>query len=67
MNKIIVKQNQTDKKGTALLSGTKTYALLFADDQFTTADPQDNLQRRVFKLKKKKAKIFGMEIINTKI
>jgi len=60
MNKIAVKQNQSDTKDITLLSGTKTNTLLFfADDQFTTADPQDNLLRGVFKLKKHSQKFWN--------
>ena len=47
MNEIILKWNQIDIKGISLLTGTKTNTLLFADDPVTTADSEDNLQRRV--------------------
>jgi hypothetical protein len=50
MNEIIVKWNQIYTKDTSLSTAKKINTLLLADDQVTTVDSEDNLQRGVFTL-----------------
>jgi hypothetical protein len=62
MNYITVKLNHIYKNGTTLSISTKINILLFADDQATIADSEDNLKRGAFTLQNKVKKNFGMEI-----
>ena len=65
MNEIMVKWNQNYTKGITLSTNIKINTFLFADDEVTTADTEDILQREVFTITKH-SKLFWNGNINRK-
>jgi len=53
MNEPVLIRNQNDTKGFTLPASTKIKTQLFADDQVTIAESEDNFQRGVFTLRNK--------------